>query len=126
MFNHRSLFLYKVDIKKMNYYTYILRCEDNTLYTGITNNLERRMEEHFNKTKKCAKYTKHHRPIKIEKVWKSSNRKDASKLEFHIKRLKKQEKELLLKKESNFLLLFDTILDCSLYENMNLIDRIKT
>lgn len=33
------------------YYTYILRCHDNSLYTGITNNLKRRMEEHFRGTK---------------------------------------------------------------------------
>ena len=46
------------------YYTYILRCTDNTLYTGITTYLERRMEEHFSQNEKCAKYTKRH---KIEK-----------------------------------------------------------
>ena len=42
------------------YFVYILRCEDNTLYTGITNNLEKRMNEHFSKSKECAKYTKSH------------------------------------------------------------------
>ena len=39
------------------YYTYMLRCKDNSIYTGITTNLERRMEEHLQKTDKCAKYT---------------------------------------------------------------------
>lgn len=42
------------------YYTYMLRCEDNTIYTGITTDISRRMEEHFCKDKKCAKYTKTH------------------------------------------------------------------
>lgn len=50
--------------KDRMYYTYILRCSDNSLYTGITNNLQRRMEEHFNQTKKCAKYTLRHTPKK--------------------------------------------------------------
>ena len=31
------------------YFTYVIRCEDNSLYTGITNDLPRRMEEHFSK-----------------------------------------------------------------------------
>ncbi len=101
------------------YYTYMLRCRDNSLYTGITNNLERRMEEHFKGTKKCAKYTLHHTPIKIESVWVSPNRKTAAKLEYHIKKLKKVEKEMLLKKESNFSLLFQNILDCEKYKKIH-------
>ena len=38
------------------YFVYILRCEDNSLYTGITNNLEKRMKEHFTRNKQCAKF----------------------------------------------------------------------
>lgn len=108
------------------YYTYILRCSDNSLYTGITNNLKRRMEEHFKKTKKCAKYTLHHTPIKIEMVWSSPNRITASKLEYRIKRLKKEEKEMLIQNESNFSLLFKDVLDCKVYkkEKINAIIQI--
>lgn len=80
------------------YYTYMLRCEDNSIYTGITSNVERRMEEHFSKDKKCAKYTATHQAKKLESVWESENRVLASKLEFHIKKnLSKQEKECLIK-----------------------------
>lgn len=79
------------------YFVYILRCEDNTLYTGITNNLEKRMNEHFSKSKECAKYTKSHKPQKVESVWKTENKSLASKLEFHIKKnLTKIQKELLI------------------------------
>ena len=39
------------------YYTYMIRCKDNTIYTGITTDVKRRMEEHFRKDKKCAKPT---------------------------------------------------------------------
>lgn len=80
------------------YYTYMLRCEDNSIYTGITSNVERRMEEHFSQNKKCAKYTAVHQAKKLEAVWESENRVLASKLEFHIKKnLTKQEKEDLIK-----------------------------
>lgn len=39
------------------YYVYMLRCIDNTIYTGITVDVDRRMKEHFSKNEKCAKYT---------------------------------------------------------------------
>ena len=39
------------------YYVYMLRCKDNSIYTGITTDINRRMEEHFSKGQKCAKYT---------------------------------------------------------------------
>ena len=78
------------------YYVYILRCIDNSLYTGITTNIERRMHEHFNKDKKCAKYTMVHSPKKLESVWETSNRVFASRLEYYIKSLDKIKKERLI------------------------------
>ena len=44
-------------------YTYMVRCKDGTLYTGWTNNIERRMEAHNSGT--GAKYTKSRRPVKL-------------------------------------------------------------
>lgn len=79
------------------YFTYMLRCKDNSIYTGITTNVKRRMQEHFSKEEKCAKYTYRHEAEKLESVWESQDRKLASKLEYHIKKLKKQEKENLIK-----------------------------
>ena len=80
------------------FYTYMLRCEDNSIYTGITSDVKRRMEEHFSQNKKCAKYTATHQAKKLEAVWESENRVLASKLEFHIKKnLTKNEKENLIK-----------------------------
>ena len=79
------------------YYVYMLRCEDNSLYTGITTNLERRMEEHFTKSDKCAKYTMRHSAKKLETAWQTENRVLASKLEYRIKELSKEEKEQLVK-----------------------------
>ena len=78
------------------YYTYMLRCTDNSIYTGITTDLGRRMEEHFTQNEKCAKYTKRHKAKKLEAAWSTENRKLASKLEYHIKHLPKQEKEKII------------------------------
>ena len=82
------------------YYTYILRCMDDSLYTGITTDIKRRTEEHFSKGDKCAKYTLSHTAKKLECVWQSENKTLASKLEFHIKRLPKLKKEELIKKNN--------------------------
>ena len=79
------------------YYTYMVRCEDNSIYTGMTNNLEKRVEEHL--SKKGAKYTKSHNAIKLETAWKSKNKSSACKLEYQIKNLAKQQKENLINGE---------------------------
>lgn len=91
-----------VDLKKYQYnsktyYTYILRCKDNSLYTGITTDLERRLKEHKEKGAKTAKYTLRHEAEKFEIAWKSENRMLSSKLEFNIKKLTKKQKEELIK-----------------------------
>ena len=78
------------------YYVYMLRCMDNSIYTGITVNIDRRMEEHFSKNEKCAKYTFTHSAKKLEAVWECENKSLASKLEYAIKKLTKQKKEELI------------------------------
>ena len=42
------------------YYTCMLRCKDNSIYTGIALDINKRMKEHFYKDKNCAKYTMSH------------------------------------------------------------------
>lgn len=82
------------------YYIYMLRCEDNSIYTGITTDVKRRMEEHFLKDEKCAKYTATHLAKKLECVWETDTRVNASKLEYHIKKsLTKVQKEELIKNQ---------------------------
>ena len=83
----------------MHYYTYMIRCEDNSIYTGMTNNLEKRINEHINKSKNGAKYTKSHNAIKLETAWKSKEKSLACKLEYQIKQLSKQQKERLIEGE---------------------------
>lgn len=82
------------------YYIYILRCENNYLYTGITTDVERRFNEHKDGKIKGAKYTKSHKPLGVEAVWEAENKSDASKLEYRIKQLSKQEKEDLIANSS--------------------------
>ena len=86
----------KMRKERMMYYTYMLRCEDNSIYTGITTDLERRMKEHFEKEEKCAKYTRRHTAKKLECAWQSENRILDSKLEYAIKHISKQEKENII------------------------------
>ncbi len=77
-------------------YIYIVRCEDNSLYTGIAMDLERRMWEHYYKKKAGAKYTKSHQLRSLEMVWEAESWSYAAKLEYRIKRLLKSKKEELI------------------------------
>lgn len=90
------------------YYTYIIRCTDNSLYTGITTDVKRRFDEHLAQNDKSAKYTRTHKALKLEAMWQSENRISASKLEYHIKRLKKAQKENLIV-DNNFKVFNDKI-----------------
>lgn len=91
----------------------MLRCEDNSIYTGITTNIEHRMKEHFSKVN-CAKYTYSHTAKTLEAVWQTENRVGASKLEYRIKRLTKTKKEELISKNNLEELLYEK-LDISQY-----------
>ncbi len=74
----------------MDWYVYILECNDQSLYTGITNDLEKRIIVH--NLGKGAKYTKARLPVKL--VYKESckTKSDSLKREFEIKKLKRMEK----------------------------------
>lgn len=101
------------------YYTYMLRCVDGSIYTGITTDLDRRISEHIKKDKKCAKYTLTHDVVKLECAWQSENRKMASKLEYHIKKLTKLQKEELILKNNLEQLLLNKI-DSNKYKNVRI------
>ncbi len=79
------------------YYVYILECSDKSLYTGITTDVGRRVEEH-NQGKAGAKYTSSRRPVKLVYCKKFKNRSLALKKEAEIKKLKRQEKLNLINK----------------------------
>ncbi len=83
------------------FYTYIIRCKDNTLYTGITTDPQRRFREHITKSKECAKYTLSHGAVRMEALWSCADRIGASKLEYRIKKLTKCCKEELINEPEN-------------------------
>ena len=98
------------------YYTYIMRCEDGSLYTGITTDVKRRLKEHQGKLSGGAKYTKGRIPTKVEVVWQSDNRSLASKLEYRIKKLSKQDKELLIQDPQRMAQLLEEHIEIQLYK----------
>ena len=80
------------------YYVYIVKCSDNTLYTGITTDLLRRVDEH-NRSKKGAKYTRLRRPVSLVYSEECQDRSSASKREAAIKKLKRVEKLDIIRKK---------------------------
>jgi putative endonuclease len=80
----------------MCYLVYIVKCSDNTFYTGIARDLEKRLREHNGEIKGGAIYTRSRRPIVLKYSEKFSNRSDALKREYEIKQMERSEKEKLL------------------------------
>ncbi|MCW8986542.1 MAG: GIY-YIG nuclease family protein [Gammaproteobacteria bacterium] len=80
---------------KENWVVYILECSDKTLYTGITNNLEKRLEQH-NTGSEAAKYTRARRPVSCVYNEAQKNRSEATKREMVIKKLSRIEKLQLI------------------------------
>lgn len=72
------------------YFVYLLECKDGTLYTGITNNLQRRIAQH--NAGKGAIYTRGRRPVKLLKSFAYLNKSEALKLECKIKKLSRADK----------------------------------
>lgn len=81
-------------------YVYIIRCKDNTLYTGWTNDLEKRFKAHCNG--KGAKYTRGRGPLELVYYETFEEKIDAMKREYALKKLPKEEKEKLIKGFINF------------------------
>lgn len=78
------------------YTVYILRCEDGSLYTGITTDMQRRLAEHLSAGPKAARYTRTHPVVALEASWPAPDRAAASALEYRIKRLSHAEKLALI------------------------------
>ena len=83
------------------WFTYILRCADNSLYTGIALDVEKRLKEHNGIEKNGAKYTQARRPVELVYQESSDSRSEASKRECAIKSLSKAQKEQLIKNIDN-------------------------
>jgi putative endonuclease len=78
------------------WFVYMLRCADNSLYTGVTTDIERREKEHNSKTASAAKYTRVRQPVKVVYQEQAEDRSSACKREWAIKKLSKIRKEALV------------------------------
>ena len=77
-------------------YVYMIRCKDGSLYTGWTNNLEKRFKNHCKG--KGAKYTRGRGPLELVYYEVFEDKREAMRREYEIKQLKKSEKEKLIQK----------------------------
>lgn len=78
----------------MDWKVYIVRCSDDTYYTGITTDMDRRLNEH--NSGKGAKYTRSRTPVELEETQEFPDRSLASKEEYRIKKLSRTQKEELI------------------------------
>ena len=79
-----------------DWFLYIVKCSDDSLYTGITKDIERRIEEHNSDNILGARYTRPRRPVTLIYREVFLNRAEAAKREYEIKQLSRKEKERLI------------------------------
>ena len=79
-----------------DWYVYLVRCRDRSLYAGITTDLERRVHEHNHANKQAASYTRARRPVTLV-YWESCRtRSEALSREASLRQLSKHDKEALV------------------------------
>lgn len=83
----------------MNWCVYIILCSDDTLYTGITNDIARRFEQHANR--RGAKYFRGRKPKQLVYLEPGHNRSSATKREIDLKKLNREEKLRLIALDKN-------------------------
>ncbi len=77
-----------------SYWVYLLRCANGALYAGYTNDLEKRYQDHL--AGSASKYTRSFKPLRIAQSWQIESKSLAMKIECHIKKMSKKEKEELI------------------------------
>lgn len=87
----------------MTYYFYILRCFDNSLYCGQTNNLERRIKEHNFDKNKSAKYLRGKTPVNLVYFEKFPTLQGAMKREWQVKKWNRSKKLALIQGDMSLL-----------------------
>ena len=81
--------------RETTWWVYIVRCADNTLYTGITTDLTRRIQQHNGDRDAGARYTRSRRPVKLVYREPTDSRASASRREIAIKAMPRKHKQAL-------------------------------
>ncbi len=87
----------------MSWYVYLLRCADDTLYCGITRDLERRVREHNGDIPGGAKYTRPRRPVNLAAWIAAADKSEALRLELRVKALPRARKLKFFEQEGEVL-----------------------
>ncbi len=83
----------------MSWFVYMLRCADDSLYSGITKDIDRRLDEHNNDNKKGARYTRARRPVVLVYQEPCDDRAVASQREYQLKKLNREQKNVFLESQ---------------------------
>ena len=86
-------------VSKNTWFVYLLRCADDTLYCGVTTNLQKRLRQHNGELVGGAKYTKVRQPCELVYSETSEDRRSATKREYAIKQLTRSQKLVLISKQ---------------------------
>lgn len=89
----------EVGMEQIANYTYMVRCADGSLYTGWTNHIEKRMQDH--NSGKGAKYTRGRGPVELVYLEISDSKQEAMRKEANYKRLTRRQKEAMIASEQN-------------------------
>ncbi|WP_455202900.1 GIY-YIG nuclease family protein [Kaarinaea lacus] len=79
-----------------NWYVYMVRCSDGSLYTGLATDVQRRIEEHNCSDRLAAKYTRTRRPVHLVYSERCNSRSQAAQREAQLKRLNRMQKQDLI------------------------------
>jgi len=86
----------KVEKQTDTWYLYVVRCDDDSLYCGISTDVERRFQEHQSMGAKTAKYLRGRGPLILVYKETIGTRSEAQKAEYEFKQLSKNQKEKIL------------------------------
>ena len=84
------------------YFVYMVYCEGDTLYTGVAQDICRRMRQHNGRGTACARYTRTHPVQALAALWEAEDKGAALRLEYRIKQLTRTEKERLIQEDTAF------------------------
>lgn len=84
------------------YFVYMVYCKGDTLYTGVAQDICRRMRQHTDRGTACARYTRAHPVQALAALWEAEDKGAALRLEYRIKQLTRTEKERLIHEDTAF------------------------